>query len=263
MTSIAVELSVDQRGPCALYIVSDSRITWGGAQSRWDSGQKVFASQFTPDIFGFCGDAYFPPLILSQIISQIDAGILFSRTAPPAERHAKTVKLFQSAIRNSQNPPINSFTIFHGSREGEGMKSRFRLWRTRYEKNGRLWKNEELPVEEARSYLAAIDGSGAAHVRRSLSDSQTEPGTSRGAFRVFFDELKLGSDPLSGGAPQLVGMWRIGPGRHFGMIWNRKRYFCGTEVRIGTDFDNAFWFNEKFERADARTLSRLKDAKEH
>ena len=261
MTSIAVELSIDQRGPCALYIVSDSRITWGGKETRWDSGKKVFASQFSPDIFGFCGDAYFPPLMLSQIISQIDSGIIFDRAAPSAERHAKIVKAIQVSLRNSQDAPAESFTVFHGAREGEGMISRFRLWRTKYEKNGRVWRNEELPIEVAHSYLVAIDGSGAAHVKRAILSNAH--GTSRHAFQAFFEELKSGSDPLSGGAPQIVGMWRIGSGRHFGTIWNKKRYYCGSEVRVGANFQNAFWFNEKFERADGRTLNRLKGAKKH
>src|SRR5690242_15885211 len=78
MTSIAIALAIDARGPSALYIISDSRLTfYGNSEKRWDAAQKTFASLRTPDIFGFCGDAIFPPAVLRQILEQINYGLIF------------------------------------------------------------------------------------------------------------------------------------------------------------------------------------------
>ena len=53
-----------------------SKITWDSSSSLWDAGQKTFASARTADVFGFCGDAFFPPAILRQVTDQINAGLI-------------------------------------------------------------------------------------------------------------------------------------------------------------------------------------------
>lgn len=58
MTSLGVALAIDARGPSAMYIITDSRISWPNG-GHWDAGQKTFVSACSPDIFGFCGDAFF------------------------------------------------------------------------------------------------------------------------------------------------------------------------------------------------------------
>ena len=130
MTSLAVALAVDQRGPAALYIITDSRFSWGPG-AHWDAGQKTFASIRTPDIFGFCGDAFFPPAIIHQVIELINRGVLCADGMPADERHALALAILKHAVDRQQRAPISSFSIFHGSRDGELMKSKFRLWETR------------------------------------------------------------------------------------------------------------------------------------
>jgi hypothetical protein len=74
---IGVDDKKKGKAVASLYIASDSRYSWSNSSS-YDYGIKVFGSSRFPDIFGFCGDVSFPSIILRQLISQIDAGIMFS-----------------------------------------------------------------------------------------------------------------------------------------------------------------------------------------
>jgi len=224
MTSLAVTLSIDSRGPCALYIITDSRISWS-QRAIWDGGQKAFVSRFYPDIFGFCGDAFFPPAILRQVIEQIDAGLLFDEQANSDERHAAIGARFRVAIEAQRNAPLKAFSVFHGSRDGMIRSSRFRLWRLQYAPAGQNWTDTEINLNESTSYLAHIDGSGKSSIEgraKSWAGSSAE-GTSRAAIWSFCEALRSGIDPYTGGAPQLVGLWRNKMGQNFGFVWQGKK----------------------------------------
>jgi hypothetical protein len=69
---------------------------------------------------------------------------------------------------------------------------------------------------------------------------------------------------LSGGGPQLVGLYRKGPGRTFGTVFGGKRYFAGAPVaRDAASSDTVEWRNELFERVDGVTARRLDGAQPH
>jgi hypothetical protein len=265
MTSLAVSLSVDARGPSAMYIITDSRITWDASGIRWDAGQKAFASRTTADIFGFCGEAYFPQAILHQALEQINSGLLFSPEDKAEVRHEALKEALRLAILNQVSAPLRPFTIYHGAREGELMPSSFRLWKTYFSPATGKWYDDEHKLDGTRSYLATIDGSGRNAVEnRGVDWVETEAkGTSRSAVWSFCDALASGADPFSGGAPQLVGVWRKGPAQNFGMIWQDRRYVAGLEVQNGPTVNNIRWFNELFERCDGESKVRLKGAQHH
>ena len=265
MTSLAVTLSIDARGPSGLYIITDSRITWESDAARWDAGQKTFASPRTPDVFGFCGDAFFPPSILRQLLECLNAGLMFADDIDAAGRHTVASEAFQNAMQRRTMAPMRSFSIFHGARDGEFMASRFRLWEIRYDMGTGRWKDQERDIDASRSYLAHVDGSGKRVIEltgREWIDTAAE-GTSRAAIWSFCDALHSGKDPYSGGAPQLVGIWRKGPAKSFGFLWHGKKYFAGLEVPNSVIWENVNWFNHLFERCDGRTGSRLKIAQRH
>ena len=265
MTSLAVSLSIDARGPCALYIVTDSRITWERSAHRWDAGQKTFASRATPDIFGFCGDAFFPPAILRQAMEQLDLGFLGSNGMVAGERHTRIVEVLQRAIDRRLDAPMRAFSIFHGARDGESMQSRFCLWETQYSAAVNRWTDRKHNLVAENSYLAIVDGSGRNVVEntgREWIGSDAE-GTSRAAIWAFCDALASGKDPFSGGAPQLVGLWRKGSGRTFGMVWEEKRFLSGLEVDGDAEWNKVDWFNSLFERCDGATGRRFEKAKQH
>lgn len=265
MTSLAASLSVDERGPSALYIITDSRITWERSTIRWDAGQKTFASHASPDIFGFCGDAFFPPAIIRQVIEQLDAKLLCGDSLDASQRHERIAGVLRQAISQRIGAPMRAFSIFHGAREGEFMKSRFRLWETMYSVAVDRWDDVERNLSEDRSYLVRIDGSGRNMIEnkgREWLNTNAE-GTSRAAIWSFCDALASGNDPHSGGAPQLVGIWRKGPARTFGFVWHGKRYLAGLEVPEGATWHCVDWFNELFERCDGQTGKLLEGAKSH
>ena len=263
MTSLAVELSVDSRGPCALYIVTDSRITWSASVACWDAGQKAFASNSSADIFGILWRRFFPPYALRQVIDLIDAGVLFSATDRAEERHSKVVSVFKSAMQNGQDMCVSDFSIVHGSRDFEFMQSQFRLWVTHYSSNTPTWHEELIDLDTAKSYLVHVDGSGKKTIEQFKKnwDGTLDEGTSRAALWAFCDALYSKEDGNSGGPPQLVGIWRKGTGHHFGFIWCGKRYVCGVQIPDDSQFDSVKWFNQRFERMDGEKIRLLHDAK--
>ena len=266
MTSLAAKLSVDSRGPSALYILTDSRITWTSPKtSHWDAGQKAFHSHVTADIFGFCGDAFFPPYALRQMIDLTNSGLLFSCQDAAQFRHDQAMTVYRSAIENGSKLAIQNFTIVHGARDGELMSSRFRIWIDRFDAKSGTWKNEELDLNTSHSYLCHIDGSGQKVIKKYEKswEGTSAKRTSRAAFMAFCDALISEDDPRSGGTPQLVGIRRKGVAHQFGIIWRGKKYLAGVEVPTDSRFQAVQWFNQRFERMDGEKIKRLPGAQRH
>ncbi|MGR9268170.1 hypothetical protein [Rhizobium leguminosarum] len=264
MTSLAAAISIDSRGPCALYIVSDSRITWRGLGGHWDVGQKTFASRTTPHIFGFCGNAAFPPAALRQVIELLDMGVLDDCESSEVA-HARFIDIFNSNLSAATNKFFDGFSILHGSREGAGMKCKFRLWKTDYFHSTDKLYDQEVQIEQLRSCFIRIDGSGRSIVqdRFEMWNLSEFAGTTRAAMWSFCEALSSGKDNASGGAPQLVGLKRVGPSERLGMIWAGKRYVSGMEVLESDNVDRLNWFNEAFERCSGKTGTRLEKASIH
>jgi hypothetical protein len=265
MTSLAVTLAVDSRGPTAIYIITDSRLTWEGTSQRWDFAQKTFASNRTPDVFGFLGEALFPPMILRQILDQISCGLIFSDDMNAAGRHEILFDGLRWFLSQRARSQVYSFSIFHGSRDGELMESRFRLWETSYNAVSSNWSDQERDIKTDRSYFAHVDGSGRDHVvKRSLEWTETDAqGTSRAAIWSFCNALNEGKDASSGGPPQLVGIWRKGPAQSFGFWWKGHPYLSGAKVPKNSEFGCVNWFNHRFERVDGGTGKRIVGAQKH
>ena len=220
MTTLAAAISIDSRGPCALYIASDSRITWGSAQYRWDSGQKTFISSTDPDIFGYCGSAFFPTQILNHVSRQMEAGVLFGSNANADERHGRWLRTVKASIANSSQAQIKGFSILHGSRDSSGMSSSFRLWQSKYTAEGQSWTDDEIKIRDNHSHFVSIEGTGEKPLTNRIMESCRSDfaQTSRLAFQTFFKSLQEHDDPKSGGAPQIVGIYRISNAQHFGTI---------------------------------------------
>jgi hypothetical protein len=264
MTSLAAMVARDSRGPSSLYLMTDSRITWGESSQHWDAGRKTFASPVGADIFGYCGDAYFMPMTLGQVIS-IAAAKILDLSSPEADmRHQLILSLLTPSLSMIKTKHVLPMTLFHGARDSELMTSRFRLWRSQFDPKTMSWSDEELVVED-RSYLAAINGSGKTHVEsyeRKVAKTSAA-GTSRAAVHAFCSSLRSSADPFSGGAPQLVGLWRKGPARQFGFFWNGKSFVGGMQVTSDLDRESMDWFNHLFERCDGRTGQRLAGSSSH
>jgi hypothetical protein len=262
MTTLASWAAIDSRGIASLYLVSDSRFTYaisGKVQS--DEGQKIYACQTQPNLFGYCGWVDFPARALREITEEIDAGKLFLREDTIDVKQEKLLvelkRKLNSVLATTRLPPNLSFKILHAARHGSGLKARFTVWVNQWSFSGG-WRIEELDLP-VHSDLVDQDGSGAAaliieHDRWQRSDVAK---TSRAVFSAFCDALKKKTDPYSGGPPQLAGLFRTGTAHHFGIVYNGKLYFQGKEATAPGLPKVPEWFNETFERCDPITLKRL------
>ena len=260
VTTIAAWAGVDTHGVSSVYIASDSRITWG-AQTRWDQGRKTFASEKFPYIFGYWGDVLFPAMVIPQVVESIDRGLI--RLNPN-----RSFGAVGSAIRRLWlgYPPgqRRDCGILMAHRLGSGMKSNFTFASFTYEAKTDLWKRRSIAMPTQSAELR-IAGSGARSVQstKKLWDASRHGGTSRAVFSAICESILSGSDPLSGGGPQLVGLRRIGNGHTFGVAVEGQRYFAGTRVRRDDVSEEVEWFNDLFERVDGTTMRRLPDAQRH
>jgi len=64
---------------------------------------------------------------------------------------------------------------------------------------------------------------------------------------------------LSGGAPQLVGIYRKGAARSFGIIFNDQKYLLGLPVE-NENLKSVEWRNHLFEESDPNTNQRQTNA---
>ena len=258
LTTLAAWISVDSRRPSACYLVSDSKITWPtGAQ--WDAAQKLFVAEKSPDIFGYCGDVQFPTLALRQVVEQADRGLLFAEGASSSIRQMAISDALSAASAAYPAHGDKASTIVHFSRDGEGRDARFRLWRIDWSKTNPLSSVElALPTE---SVLVVSLGTGSrALVERNNDWRRVQGRTARGIFSSFCDALSGGTDPHSGGAPQLVGLYPRWNGLTFGIVFDGRRFMAGTEVQAIANVHPFEWRNDLFERVDPLSLARLQDA---
>lgn len=248
MTSLVAWVGVDDRAAASLNIATDSRISWD-ARRGWNYGRKAFASRSTPDIFGYVGDVSFAVTFLSQVVDALEAGLAPSDAAT---RFA----WFQAWAQNAffTLPPNNQPGVLfvYGTRENSGMASEFRMWTLELSSRG---ANPTALPTPARSSVLTLEGSGQAAIARwhARWESSSQGGTSRAIFSAFCDALSEGSDSLSGGAPQLVGLYRIRAGQTFGVIHEGKAWFNGAapaDIAVAQTLPIE-WRNRLFERCDA------------
>lgn len=83
-------------------------------------------------------------------------------------------------------------------------------------------------------------------------------------YAAFVESLARGQDPATGGAAQLVGLYRIGAGRSFGVVdADGKRHLAGAPVFNVPPSSEMRWHNDRFERTSGLTRRRLASATRH
>lgn len=265
LTTVIAWVAIDQRGPSSFYLASDSRITWGSRSRRWDVGRKLFACKTSPDIFAYSGEVLFPSLVLGQLTEATDYQLLINNGEEPESRHAAFVRTIQVSLESRRRAPNYDFQILHAARSGEGLAAGFRLWQLSYVADSHSWSDDEIEVRTDRSGLVVVLGSGEIslreHVEKILSTSQG--GTSRATFWAFCDALKSQDDPLSGGAPQLIGMYRTNGPKAFGLVYNGRRYFYGLPLHNNIRYDCIEWRDVDFQRIDGETMQIIPGAQRH
>lgn len=218
-----------------------------------------------PDVFAYCGDALFPAMILPQIVDLIDAQFTGPLGGSFSARFSALHKYVSLAFR-SYPAGRRNVTILQAGREESGMASRFLVGVLGWSMGASRWQTNLIETPQTGSGLALIHGSGTLSIQRAMAKWQASPtaNTSRVAFGAFVQALKSGIDPASGGPPQMVGVYRIGNGRQFGMMWNGRGYLAGLPVgRQTSESMHVEWRNEAFERVSVVTRRPLPRAKRH
>ncbi len=265
MTTLLSWISVDDRGPSAIYIVSDSRITWGSANQRWDSGRKVYAAN-SADIFGYCGEVLFPSLALGQLTDLIDRQLLWSSGSYAKTRHAIIIDFLRTSFERRRNAPNYDFSIIHCSRDGKGLDSVFHCWLISFHAQSNSWSDSSIDVShEGNSKVLAELGSGTHPLKREIRRWNESPQgeTARAIFSAFCDALEKGSDSLSGGMPQLVSLDRHTNGKVIGFVSKGVRYIHGLPVKSLPALDTMEWVDSLFQRVSPSTLDLLSGAQPH
>lgn len=259
VTSLICWIGVDSRGPSSVYIASDSRVSWAGA-ATWDYGRKTFASSSSPDIFGYCGDVVFPSIVLSQYVSALDSRL---QAGAFESRFAALEELVRVSFAALPAVAQNSFEIVHCGRDGERMGSAFHVAILSWTKERDFERRR--PTIPDRSAAIHLSGSGRGAMQNRLTAWQTTTAkdTTRVVFRGFVDALASGSDSASGGAPQLVGLYRINAGVSFGILYGGERFLHGMPVQRLAPDSGSLWHNELFERVSGVTRKVIPGAQRH
>ncbi len=265
MTSLIAWVGIDARGPASIYIASDSRVTLGNGSIKQDDATKTFCSSKYPIIFGYCGDVLAATKVILDMIDLIDRGVLplagdvFEKTS---RIMAETASI-QSAMAD---PYIASYSLLIGFREGDGFgTSKFEASKINFDRSTMKFTFECIDLYQEKSFLIFADGSGAGSifVNHRLWEKTSQARTSRAVYGAFCDALKAESDEYSGGAPQMVGLYRIGYGRLFGTKYKDQLYVsgkCATMENIGNAIE---WRDELFQRIDPATGQLCEGAQVH
>jgi hypothetical protein len=258
MTSLIAWLGVDARGPSSLYLASDSRFSWPN-HAKWDFGRKVFTSTVSADVFAFCGAVDFPAFVLGRVTAQANAEPLL-RDADAARRHDEFVSMVRGSFVDFPSGERRAFSILHGARSGEGMSVQFRLWHTNWTPSAD-WTDLEIPIPTESELLVALGSGNGVVSNHDFHWRKSQVGrTSRAVFGAFCDALLSRADPFTGGAPQLVGLYRTGDGHPFGVVFRGEPFANGAPMLHPQDRSTLEWRNEQFERCGSETLLLLDGA---
>ncbi len=268
MTMIVSWIAVDQNSPASAYIASDSRFTWGGPKGpTFEYGRKVFACKNSADIFAYCGDVLFSSLALARVVEMADNGLLYGPDSDSSQRHETINHHLKKLVSCYPSVALgHDVQIYHISRDHE---RHFHFYK--YSHNDKIgWNSSTIEPDLSKSGTIVTGGIGKNKFDELYKDYQKGPNkdTSRNIFQCFCDCLQNKQPDMCGGAPQLVGLYRVASsakeairnGINFGIIWNGARYYLGSEVDKPEKHDIIRWYNNCFEICDCETMQRKQKA---
>lgn len=267
MTTLIAWAAVDQNVTTAVYVASDSRLTWG-THDLWDSGRKIFASEKGPEILGYTGDALFCSQVLGQVVTFIDTCAPMTAMGTHTMKFEKVRTLLERAFSTyPRRFCLPSFSIFYLTRVGKAWGACTFRWAL----DGG-WSPTKVHTiigtaqqvaecghdsdSRARQLIFVSDGSGGAGFRAfySASDwSKKLPLLSRSIFSAFCDFVASGIDPQTGGFPQLSCLYSSRGAQKIGFAEGTGRYLYGIELEGAELEDNVRWVNRTFENCEPRS----------
>jgi len=245
----------------SIYIACDIRVTAGGILVT-DSAQKVFACKQRPEIYGYCGNAEYPPLVLRSLVAALANGAAWPAHAAAYEEPEWVGRFLSDKLRIVPGGPDYSNTVVvRGTRKGEGsVNAEFSIFK--FYVSGSVWEWARLDLP-AVSDVVVAEGSGADKVRAwrdYWTSAQGRRRTSRGVFSALCGALRANADPKSGGAPQLVGMYQEGPPATFRVLFNGGRFVNGRAVPSA---EAMLWHDDLFQVCDGELMKPLESAQRH
>ena len=217
-----------KKAVASIYFAADSRYSWSSGKIN-DFGQKVFGCISSPEIFALCGDVCFPKMIIQKSIGLIDDDHFFEETETADSKAQKIDGLIRGKLADYDKKLIvQDFHIFFGTR----IKGEFHVFRYDYNKtNGQLYTSEvSLPTEH--SDIVLCEGTGKDDFKNHwqyYNEKNINHRTSRAVYQCMYETLSMTEEKTVGRIPQLVGLYRKGYCRFFGVINKGKRYYFGHD----------------------------------
>ena len=261
VTTLICWVGVDQRGPASLYLASDSRFTWTDCV-RWDSGRKLYPSRSQPVVLGYCGDVLFSSHSVAQCFELIEGGLLYHSETSAEERLGSLEAFLKSAFANYPESQQRSFSVIYACRMGDLSRPFFFAGTVSWSQT-EGWSKVRLEMPTESAVIAAYGSGRKAFGIPNKKWKESEAGrTSRSVFSAFCDHVSSQQDPLTGGPPQLVGIYikKSFNSITFGIIYDNRRWLSGAAVTDIFNPDRLEWRDHLFQCCDGRTLGPLKDA---
>lgn len=261
MTTLIAWAAIDDRSTSAVYMASDSRLTWE-AGGMWDSGRKIFASEFYPEILGYSGDAVFCTQVLGQIVAYIDSCAPLNNVAIFEEKYDRIKSLL---VRSFSSYPkqfcLPGFSVFYLTRIGRKWGGCTFSWSADTGWAQRVGSDIPMSGEDIcqagkdensklRTVMFVSAGSGGEKFREFYLGSEWSkklPLLSRGIFGAFCDFIETNHDPMTGGTPQISCLYRSLNARKIGFVKDKKRYLYGIEISPDDYQGDVRWVNRIFE----------------
>jgi len=101
-------------------------------------------------------------------------------------------------------------------------------------------------------------GSGATYFKKIFNKLPKDEIYSRDIFQAFWKAIDTTTDTKSGGVVQLVGLYRNGKSKTFGIVNNNESFIYGQKISsldIPLDIE---WRNQNFEEVNIKTM-KIKD----
>lgn len=264
MTTLIAWASIDEDKTSAVYMASDSRLSWNKLGS-WDSARKIFASEKHPEILGYTGDALFCSQVLSQVIAFIDSCAPLQEANDLSEKYERVESLIKRAFSSyPQQFCLPTFSIIYLTRIDSRWGSCTFRW-----KAGSGWEDKlvhTIPMswadvrqagsdieKQLRAVIFVREGSGGIKFRQFYSNSEWKkklPLLSRGIFGAFSDFIDTEHgyrDPMTGGVPQVSGLYSKYAAQKIGFVQNSERYLYGIVISPDDYQGDVRWVNRTFE----------------
>lgn len=269
MTLLVAWAALDskKKGPevSSIYFATDSRYSWLDGKHN-DYCQKTFYSKKYPELFAFCGDVNFPKRAIKDVIGEIDSTVYFNNMLTFENK----MKFVENSLKKSRSKYekelVEKFTILYGTRVSyyDFHVARF----CGFQDNKKIISEEISLSTKSNSHIIYKDGSGKEDFENKWlelygTQKSNSVRTSRAVYQCITDVLNITKAPTVGPIPQMIGLYRKGEGKKFGLYRNNHFFINGADVtdQISMRKEGKIeWRNDNFERVNPTTGAILPNA---